>query len=77
MKKVHMIPADDIQTNHNVHQCTCQPVVTRKIGFDGEECVEVIHRYTDNKGYIKQVCKELGISTPKFSYNQLSQIADN
>jgi len=37
--------------------------------------IGIYHRYTDNKGYIKEVCRELGVSTPKFSYIQISQDA--
>jgi hypothetical protein len=73
MKKVQFIPSDDLQTNHTLHDCSCQPVITKKVGSDGEDFLEVAHRYTDNKGYIKKVCKELNISTPKFSYIQISQ----
>ncbi len=76
MKKVHLIPVDDIQTNHNIYSCTCKPVINKRNSLEFGDHIEVVHRYTDNKGYIKEVCKELNIQTPKFSYHQLSQDTD-
>lgn len=75
MKKVHFIPSDDIQTNHTIHVCTCRPVVKKEQSYEDGPFIGIYHRYTDNKGYIKEVCRELGVSTPKFSYIQISQDA--
>jgi hypothetical protein len=76
-KYIDYIPADDICTNHSLQNCTCEPVITEKVGSKGESLVETTHRYTDKKGYIKDVCSELGVSTPKFVYNKIMRNLDN
>lgn len=73
MNTVHFVPTDDIQTNHSLYKCSCNPVVKEKSDINDVVSLEIYHRYTDKKGYIKEVCAELGISTPKFSYNQITK----
>jgi hypothetical protein len=77
MKLVHFIPVDDVQTNHSLNECSCGPIVKKKLDKNRQEYLEIYHWYTDGKAYIKKLCHELGVSTPKFKYNQITTDAEN
>lgn len=70
MKRVHIIPSDDIGSNHSICRCPCKPMFKTEF-VDGQIENQIVHRYTDGKPYIKAVCAELGIKTPNFRYKRI------
>jgi len=70
MKRVHIIPIDDIGSNHSICRCSCKPLVKNEF-VNGVMEFQVVHKYTDGKAYIKSVCGELGIKTPNFNYKRI------
>jgi deoxycytidylate deaminase len=68
---VHIVPVNDIGTNHRQHSdCPCSPTAKRMKAF-GVDSIVYAHKYLDGYQDVKKLCQEVGIKMQPSQYKAI------